>query len=92
MHDADKKYYGHGLPYLKVGPLRGSLIVVEGTDGVGRSTQIELLKSWLVELAQACDPAALPREFFLARDLRLRMIARNPRFTSFGTGVQHRGI
>ncbi len=47
MHDQDKKFFGYGLPYLKVGPLRGSLIVVEGTDGVGRSTQIELLKSWL---------------------------------------------
>jgi dTMP kinase len=47
MHDEDKRYYGHGLPYLKVGPLRGSLIVIEGTDGVGRSTQIEQLTPWL---------------------------------------------
>lgn len=47
MHDADKFFYGNGLPYLKVGPLKGSLIVVEGTDGVGRSTQIEALTRWL---------------------------------------------
>jgi dTMP kinase len=47
VHDADKAFYGNGLPYLKVGPLRGSLIVVEGTDGVGRSTQIEQLTRWL---------------------------------------------
>jgi dTMP kinase len=47
MHGADKRFYGNGLPYLKVGPLKGSLIVVEGTDGVGRSTQIEQLTSWL---------------------------------------------
>ena len=47
MHDADKAFYGNGLPYLKVGPLRGSLIVIEGTDGVGRSTQIEQLTRWL---------------------------------------------
>ncbi len=47
MHDQDKTYYGPGLPYLKVGPLRGSLIVIEGTDGVGRSTQIEQLTPWL---------------------------------------------
>jgi dTMP kinase len=47
MHGEDKAFYGHGLPYLKVGPLGGSLIVIEGTDGVGRSTQIEQLTSWL---------------------------------------------
>jgi dTMP kinase len=47
VHDADKTFYGNGLPYLKVGPLRGSLIVIEGTDGVGRSTQIEQLTRWL---------------------------------------------
>ena len=47
MHDADKTFYGNGLPYLKVGPLKGSLIVIEGTDGVGRSTQITELTHWL---------------------------------------------
>lgn len=47
MHDADKRFFGNGLPYLKVGPLKGSLIVIEGTDGVGRSTQIEQLTRWL---------------------------------------------
>lgn len=47
MHGQNKPFYGHGLPNLKVGPLRGSLIVVEGTDGVGRSTQIDQLISWL---------------------------------------------
>lgn len=28
-------------------PYQGKLIVIEGTDGVGRSTQAELLKNWL---------------------------------------------
>jgi dTMP kinase len=42
-----KQWYVHGLPYLKVPPLPGHLIVIEGTDGVGRSTQIELLRPWL---------------------------------------------
>ncbi|HZP40300.1 MAG TPA: dTMP kinase [Candidatus Binatia bacterium] len=42
-----KTWYGHGLPYLKLRPLPGHLIVIEGTDGVGRSTQIELLQPWL---------------------------------------------
>jgi dTMP kinase len=47
VHDGDKVFYGNGLPYLQINPLRGSLIVIEGTDGVGRSTQIEQLTRWL---------------------------------------------
>lgn len=47
MHDQNKAFYGFGLPYKKVGPLRGSLIVIEGTDSVGRSTQILQLTEWL---------------------------------------------
>jgi dTMP kinase len=42
-----KPWYGYGLPYLQRKSLPGHLIVVEGTDGVGRSTQIELLRPWL---------------------------------------------
>jgi dTMP kinase len=42
-----KAWYGHGLPYLKMGPLPGHLIVIEGTDSVGRSSQIERLGPWL---------------------------------------------
>lgn len=42
-----RTWYGHGLPYRKIGKRPGHLIVVEGTDGVGRSTQIELLRTWL---------------------------------------------
>ena len=42
-----RQWYGEGLPYLKTGSLPGHLIVIEGTDGVGRSTQIELLRPWL---------------------------------------------
>jgi dTMP kinase len=43
----DNRFYGHGLPYKKPVHLKGSLIVIEGTDHVGRSTQIEQLKPWL---------------------------------------------
>ena len=46
-HRGAKQWYGTGLPYLKPRPLSGHLIVIEGTDGVGRSTQIELLRPWL---------------------------------------------
>jgi dTMP kinase len=42
-----KRWFGAGLPYVPTGDLPGHLIVIEGTDGVGRSTQIELLRPWL---------------------------------------------
>jgi dTMP kinase len=41
------RYYGHGLPYLSVDDFPGKIIAIEGTDGVGRSTQIRLLREWL---------------------------------------------
>jgi dTMP kinase len=40
-------YYGRGLPYLPIEPWPGKIIAIEGTDGVGRSTQIRLLREWL---------------------------------------------
>src|SRR5262245_31675085 len=41
------RYYGRSIPYLPIDEYPGKLIAVEGTDGVGRSTQIQLLREWL---------------------------------------------
>lgn len=41
------RYCGRGLPYLPVETYPGKIVAVEGTDGVGRSTQIALLREWL---------------------------------------------
>src|SRR5689334_4157362 len=41
------QYYGHGLPYVQLNDYPGKIIAIEGTDGVGRSTQIRLLREWL---------------------------------------------
>ncbi|HEY3886193.1 MAG TPA: hypothetical protein VGL62_13335, partial [Vicinamibacterales bacterium] len=40
-------YYSYGIPYLSIADYPGKLIAIEGTDGVGRSTQIRLLREWL---------------------------------------------
>ena len=41
------KYLGHRMPYLPTDECSGRLIVIEGTDGSGRSTQARMLKEWL---------------------------------------------
>ncbi len=43
----DARYFGDGLTYLDPSDLKGKLIAIEGTDGVGRSTHVELLQEWL---------------------------------------------
>ena len=40
-------FFGEGIPRVDPQELKGKLIVIEGADGVGRSTQIWLLKQWL---------------------------------------------
>ena len=40
-------YYSYGIPYLPIDGYPGKIIAIEGTDGVGRSTQIGLLREWL---------------------------------------------
>lgn len=42
-----RTFLGRGLPYVNIEGLAGRLIVVEGSDAVGRSTQIQLLRNWL---------------------------------------------
>ena len=41
------RYFGEGLTYLNPSDLKGKLVAIEGTDGVGRSTHIESLQEWL---------------------------------------------
>ena len=46
MADA-RRFFGDGLTNLKLSDLKGKLIAIEGTDGVGRSTHIAMLQEWL---------------------------------------------
>lgn len=45
--EVPKRFFGLGLPYIDLKELKGKIIVIEGTDGVGRSTQIAMLRDWL---------------------------------------------
>ncbi len=47
MSSAPFRYMSHAMPYFPKEGCTGKLIVLEGTDGVGRSTQTRMLKEWL---------------------------------------------
>lgn len=49
--------------------LGGVLIVVEGADGSGRSTQIALLKDWLERRGHATENVGLSRSNLVSREL-----------------------
>jgi dTMP kinase len=56
------RFYGEGLAgFDRKKPLPGRLIVVEGTDGVGRSTQIALLREWVESKGYAVQATGLKR-------------------------------
>lgn len=58
---SEARFYGAGFPYKDVGELSGKLIVIEGMDGVGRSTQINLLRKWLEKSGFAVSDTGLRR-------------------------------
>lgn len=55
------EFYGKGFPYRPIHELPGKLLVIEGPDGVGRSTQIELLRQWLEQEGHAVSQTGLSR-------------------------------
>lgn len=55
------KYYGYGIPGGSDLFLPGKLIVLEGPDGVGRSTQTALLTEWLESSGYAVFSSGLRR-------------------------------
>jgi len=63
-------FYGHRLPGLRDERLPGKLIVVEGTDGVGRSTQLALLREWLEANGFAASETGFSRSELAAAGLK----------------------
>lgn len=55
------KFYGHRPMGIEGEDLPGRLIVLEGTDGVGRSTQVSLLTAWLEARGYATISTGLRR-------------------------------
>ena len=62
--------YGQGLPTVAAGELKGKLVVVEGTDGVGRSTHIALLREWLESRGHAVLDTGMTRSALAGKGLK----------------------
>lgn len=63
-------FFGEGLPGIDLGELKGKLIVLEGTDGVGRSTHIRLLKEWLENHGRAVLDTGMTRSALAGKRLK----------------------
>lgn len=64
------KFYGEGLPGVDPGNLAGKLIVVEGADGSGRSTQMDLLRDCLEGEGHATVNVGLRRSTLVSEELQ----------------------
>src|SRR5436309_14123045 len=65
----EKRFYGKRLPHINPALLKGELIVIEGADGSGRSTQIALLRDWLERLGHATTDVGLKRSSLVGAEL-----------------------
>src|SRR5436190_7752326 len=64
-----RQFYGHGIPRVNLDKLAGRLIVVEGADGSGRSTQIAQLVQWLEGGGHATVQVGLKRSTLVSEEL-----------------------
>ena len=65
------EFFHRELPELEGRPLTGKLIVIEGADGSGRSTQIRLLGRWLESKGYAVSQVGIKRSNLAAEQLTL---------------------
>jgi dTMP kinase len=64
-----RRFYGQGVPGVDLSKLAGKLIVVEGADGSGRSTQIARLVEWLEGSGHATVQVGLKRSTLVSEEL-----------------------
>ncbi|MGH9327114.1 MAG: dTMP kinase [Terriglobia bacterium] len=65
-----RETYGVALPGINLAELSGKLIVIEGTDGVGRSTQINLIKPWLEHQGHAVVDTGITRSALAGKGIK----------------------
>ena len=66
----EMKFYGKPLPNVEIEAYSGKLIVIEGTDGVGRSTHVALLRTWLEAMGHAVLDTGMTRSVLAGRGIK----------------------
>ena len=66
----ERRFYGQGIPGVRLEDLAGKLIAVEGADGSGRSTQIARLVEWLETSGHATVQVGLKRSTLVSEELQ----------------------
>jgi len=64
-----RQFYGLGIPGVDISKLAGKLIVVEGADGSGRSTQIKMLVEWLEGAGHSTIQVGLKHSTLVSEEL-----------------------
>jgi len=66
----EMRFYGTPLPGVELEPYPGKLVVIEGADGVGRSTHIDLLRTWLESRGHAVLDTGMTRSALAGRGIK----------------------
>jgi dTMP kinase len=65
------QFYSEPLPGVDTSELHGKLIVIEGPDAVGRSTQIALLRQWLEQDGHAVLDTGMARSALAGKGIQM---------------------
>src|SRR5262250_1656601 len=65
------QFYSEPLPGVDTSELHGKLIVLEGPDAVGRSTQITLLRQWLEQEGHAVIDSGMARSALAGKGIKM---------------------
>jgi dTMP kinase len=64
------EFYNEPLPGIDVSELQGKLIVIEGPDAVGRTTQVSRLRSWLEHQGHAVLDTGMARSALAGKGIQ----------------------
>src|SRR5271166_4818157 len=65
------QFYSEPLPGVDTSDLQGKLIVIEGPDAVGRSTQIAQLRQWLEQEGHAVLDTGMARSALAGKGIQM---------------------
>lgn len=70
MNHKPLEFYSERLPGIDPSELQGKLIVIEGPDAVGRSTQVTALKAWLEQEGHAVLDTGMARSALAGKGIQ----------------------